>query len=100
MCDFMLDTIASSQRGNICVSSTFLKSRTVISVLINWIAHADLIGTGRLLQIQSLVIPHEALQSSSKGLKAADRGPHCVSSQIKPLYYYHEKHVTLDEFRK
>lgn len=100
MCDFMLDTIASSQRGNLCVSSTFLKSRKVCSVRIDWIAPADLIGTGSLLQIQSLFIPHEDLKSSSKGLKAAARGPHCVSSQIKPLYYYHEKHVTLDERRK
>lgn len=75
MCDFMLDTIALNQRGNLCVS------------------------TGRLLQIQSSFIPHEDLQSSSKGLKAAARGPHCVSSQIKPLYYYHEKHVTLEELK-
>lgn len=59
--DFMLDTEASDQRGNFCVSFTFLKSRKVCSVFIEWLAHVDLIGTGRLLQIRSLFIPHEDL---------------------------------------
>lgn len=95
----MLDTEASSQRGNFCVSFTLLKSRKVCSVFIDWLAHVDLIGTGRLLQIRSLFIPHEDLFEFQQKKEAA-RESRCVPSQIKPLYCYHEKHVTLHELRK
>lgn len=95
----MLDTGASSQGGNFCVSFSFLKLKKVSSVFIDWLAHVDLIGTGRLLQIQSLFIPHEDLLEFQQKKEAA-REPCCVPSQIKPLYCYHEKHVTLDELRK
>lgn len=83
----MLDTEASSQ------------SRKVCSVFIDWLAHVDHIGTGRLLQIQSLFIPHEDLLELQQKKETA--GETCgVPTQIKPLYCYHEKHVTLDELRK
>lgn len=93
----MLDIEASSQRGNFCVSFTFLKLRMVCSVFIDWLAHGDLIGTDRLLKIQSLFIPHEDLFQQKK---EEAREPCCVPSQLRPLYCYHEKHVTMDELRK
>lgn len=58
---FMIATVDCKQRGILCANFTFPTLRWIYCVFIDWVAHADLIGIGRSVQVQTLFIPHEDL---------------------------------------